>query len=315
MAHTPKTLETRVALDDFLGPYDCKLDKADGWKGWVSPHFTLDVARQLSADTIRIAEECGYACTETIHLIEGRADSADTVHIIDTGETREINDDGDREPLALAVRVPWRALDRGATAVIGDATPAARKAARESKTTGRGAARAVIVHAQWVYISEGSTTAAALVRQDAEGRFPIGGWEWAWMIHEWWCVCGEGNEWHEAECLCGMNRDTRPTTPLGIATWAAGTTLHRLAPEATTALVDLAGDVARIIAVHAGDTEIDTSDDGGRFDCETLGEADSILRAALDEPAPGTPEQAGWQLVPDEKSGQRYRVTLPAPQQ
>lgn len=109
-----------------------------------------------------------------------------------------------------------------------------------------------------------------------------------------------------------MACDVNPTTPLGRATWAAGATLRRLAPEATSALVDICGEFIRIISVFAGDTEIDTADDVGPFDCETLGEADEILRAALDEEGPGAPGAAGWQLVPDEKTDQLYRITFPA---
>ncbi|WP_233534057.1 hypothetical protein [Streptomyces murinus] len=279
----------------------------------MSPSFTLDVTRELSAQTLRTADEYGYDCTDTVHVIDGRADSADTVHIIDSGLTREVNEDGDHEPVAVAVRVPWRSLDQGATATVSGVTPAARKAARKSKVTGRGAARAVVVHVRWMYLSEGSDTAVSIIRPSADGLYPIGGWEWTWGLASWWCVCGEGMDWHDTECdACGMNRDRNPKTPLGVATWAAGATLRRLAPEATSALVDLHGDFARIISVFAGDTEIDTCDDTGPFDCETLGEADEILRAALDEEGPGAPDAAGWQLVPDEKTDRLYRIAFPA---
>ncbi|WP_434593311.1 hypothetical protein [Streptomyces sp. A5-4] len=313
MARARETIQTRVCIDDTFGPFDCQLDPTNRWNGFLSPNFTLDVSRELSAQTLRMADEYGYDCVDTIHVIEGRADSQDTVHLIESGLTREVNEDGDREPVAIAVRVPWRSLDRGATATISDVTPAARKAARKSKATGRGAARAVIVHISWMYLSEGSDTAARIVRPGRDGLYSIGGWEWCWGFASWWCVCGEGMDWHETECLCGMTRDANPKTPLGVATWAAGATLRRLAPEATSALVDLHDDYARLIAVFAGDTEIDTADDTGPFDTETLGEADQILRQGLAEAGPGAPDAAGWQHVPDEKTDQLYRITFPAP--
>lgn len=309
MARTREMIQTRVCIDDMLGPLDCQLDPGNRWNGWLSPSFTLDATRQLSAQTLQMADEFGYD-VDTIHVIDGRADSRDTVHIIDSGLTHEVNEDGDREPTAVAVRIPWRSLDRGASATISDVTPDARKAARRSKATGRGAARAVVVHIRWQWLSEGSDTAANVVRP-YEGLYSIGGWEWTWSFASWWCVCGEGMDWHETECLCGMNRDKNPKTPLAVATWAAGATLRRLAPEVTSALVDLAGP-PYLVAVFAGDTEIDTADDTGPFDTETLGEADEILRKGMDDSGPGDVADDGWEHVPDEKSAQLYRISFPA---
>ncbi|GAA2948435.1 hypothetical protein ACFPN0_15120 [Kitasatospora cinereorecta] len=306
-------IQTRVCIDDWLGPFDCQLDPRNRWNGWLSPSFTLDVTRQLSAQTLREADECGYECVDTIHVIEGRADSQDTVHLIESDMTHEVNEDGDRAPVALAVRVPWRSLDRGATATLSPITPAVRKAARKSKLTGRGAARAVVVHVRWMYLAEESDTAANVVQPGRDGLYSIGGWEWTWHFASWWCVCGEGMDWHESECQCGMTREANPKTPLGVATWAAGATLRRLVPEATSATVDLHGEFARIIDVFAGDTLVDTADDTGPFDCETLGEADEILRQALEETAPGGIEAAGWEHVPDEKTDRLYQITFPAP--
>ncbi|MEH0579082.1 hypothetical protein QBA54_32435 [Streptomyces sp. B21-108] len=72
-------------------------------------------------------------------------------------------------------------------------------------------------------------------------------------------------------------------------------------------------DLARVCAVYAGDTEIDTADDTGPFDTETLGAADEALRQALDDAAPTDLEAAGWEHVPDEESARLYRITFPAP--
>jgi hypothetical protein len=305
-------IQTRVCIDDMLGPLDCQADAGDRWNGKVSPHFALDATRELSAQTLRMADDYGYDSVETIHVIEGRADSRDTVHLIESNLTRVLNEWGDSEPIALAVRVPWRSLDQGATATLSSVTAATRKAARKTKVTGRGAARAVVVHVRWQWMDEESDTAANVVQPDENGLYPIGGWEWCWDFASWWCVCGERSDWHETECQCGMNRDENPKTPLAVATWAAGTALRRLAPEATSALVDLTGP-PYLVAVFAGDTEIDTADDTGPFDTETLGQADAILRKGMEDSGPGDVADDGWEHVPDEKSAQLYRISFPAP--
>ncbi|WP_086779511.1 hypothetical protein [Streptomyces griseus] len=306
-------IETRVCIDDF-GPFDCTLDLVSRWNGFVSPRFTLTTTRDLSAQVLQIADEYGNGCTDTVHVIDGRADSADTVHIIDLGLTRDIDDYGDREPFAIAVRVPWRGLDRGKKATADFATPAARKAARKSKATGRGASRSVVVHVRWLGMMEGGPLSVEIVQPDKNGRYPIGGYEWCWAIASWWCVCGGGGmAWHDLRCeVCDLHRDDRPGGPLGVATWAAGATLQRQAPGATSATVDLHDGHARIISVYAGDTEIDTADDTGPFDTETLGEADVILRQGLAESGPDALQAAGWQHVPDDRTTELYRITFPA---
>ncbi|MGA5643371.1 hypothetical protein ACPCTN_32095 [Streptomyces cinereoruber] len=269
-------IETRVCIDDTLGPFDCKLDPANRWNGFLSPHFPLDAARQLSAQTLRLAEEYGYDCTDTIHVIEGRADSPDTVHVIEGGPSRHGEDE---ETLAVAVRVNWRRADRDPShaAAVGEATPQARKAARRRKPGGRGARRVVIVHIRWMYLDEGSDTAVSIVVPDDEGLFPIGGWEWTWHFACWWCLCGSDQDWHEPDCLCGVTRGQ--ALALKEAAPRVGAILRRAAPGATAALFDTTG-APRIVTVVDGATEIDLSE-AGPYDTETLGEADAVLRAAL----------------------------------
>ncbi|MFE4264543.1 hypothetical protein [Streptomyces sp. NPDC056883] len=270
-------IETRVCIDDMLGPLDCKLDPNNRWNGWLSPHFPLDSARQLSAQTLRLAEECGYDCTDTIHVIEGREGSPDTVHIIEGGPSR-YSDDG--ETMAVAVRVNWRSpsRDAGPAAKITDATPQARKAARRRKPGGRGARRVVIVHIRWQYLDEGGGDAAAnVVRPDRDGLFPIGGWEWTWHAVPWWCLCGSDQDWHTLRCECGVTRDQ--ALALEEAAPRIGAILRRLAPEATAVVFETTA-APRIVMVVAGPTELNLSD-GGPFDTETLGEADAVLHAAL----------------------------------
>ncbi|MDX3345922.1 hypothetical protein PV387_03580 [Streptomyces sp. ME02-6987-2C] len=207
-------IASRVSLDGILGPFDCRLDPRNRWNGWMSPYFTLDVARQLSAQTIRDAEECGYECMDTIHVIDGRTDSRDTVHLIDSDIKRRTDDeDTDGQPLSIAVRINWRDLDRlGAeeATTISIASRAARKAARRRKPNGKGAARTVVVHIRWQWVEE-SDTAADVITPNRDGLYGIGGWEWTWSTVSWWCPrCGSHADWHDAQCLCGLDR---PATP------------------------------------------------------------------------------------------------------
>lgn len=284
-------IETRVCIDDMLGPFDCKLDPTNRWNGWLSPHFPLESAKKLADQTLHMADEYGYDSVDTIHVIEGRADSQETVHIIEGGPSRY----GD-EPkgLAVAVRINWRALERGSDAAtsITDATPKARKAARRRKATGRGARRAVAVHIRWMYLDEGSDTAANVIRPDRQGLYAIGGWEWTWHFASWWCVCGNDTDWHETECdSCGLSREQ--ALLLGETARKVGEVLHRLAPGATAVLLDSMDGVPHIAAVFAGDTELSTGD-GGPFDTETLGEADAVLRDELD----GSQSASGLMVFP-----------------
>ncbi|MFF5968232.1 hypothetical protein ACFY64_31815 [Streptomyces collinus] len=305
-------IASRVCLDEFLGPFDCQLDPHNRWNGWMSPYFTLDVARELSAQTIRMAEEYGYADQDTVHVIEGRADSRDTVHIIQSDAKPtpdDEDDDQDPEPLAMAIRINWRDLDKGAehATSIAVATRAARKAARRRKPNGKGETRTVIVHVRWQWAQE-SDTATNVIEPNRDGLYGIGGWEWTWSCEVWWCPrCGSHANWHDTECLCGL---TRPATQLGVAAWTAGCILHDRAPEATSALVDLAH-LATVCSV-AGEDEIDTADDTGPFDTETLGRADTFLRKATENATPADLEAAGWEHVPDPQSDHLYRITFPA---
>ncbi|MFD5788605.1 hypothetical protein ACFWH1_18530 [Streptomyces sp. NPDC127037] len=99
---------------------------------------------------------------------------------------------------------------------------------------------------------------------------------------------------------------------LADAAAAAGSALQRLAPDATSALVDCTGS-PYLVAVFADGTEIDTSE-GGPFDRETLGEADALLREGFDRSGPEAPESAGWQHVSDGQSDRLYRIAFTAAQ-
>lgn len=54
----------------------------------------------------------------------------------------------------------------------------------DAGTDAEGQPRAVVIHVRWHYLSEGSDTAANIVKPNASGRYPIGGWEWTWQAVE-----------------------------------------------------------------------------------------------------------------------------------
>ncbi|WP_327391354.1 hypothetical protein OG728_38395 (plasmid) [Streptomyces microflavus] len=97
---------------------------------------------------------------------------------------------------------------------------------------------------------------------------------------------------------------------LDTATLKVGEIFRGIAPEATSALVDLTSS-ATVCAVFAGGKELDTADETGDFDSETLGRADEVLRTALNEAAAGALATSGWDHVDDARSAALYRITFP----
>ncbi|MFJ3248421.1 hypothetical protein [Streptomyces sp. NPDC086782] len=172
----------RVCIDDMLGPYDAQVDPTFRWNGWQVPMFTLDTVREIAARTLEMADEYGYDCQDTVHVIEGRVDSRDTVHILDSNLQRDTDDEGeDPEPLGIAVRVNWRDVDQGVeqATTIAVATRAARKAARRRKPSGKGTVLTAVVHIRWQWVNE-SDTGADVIEPNRDGLYGIGGCEWTW---------------------------------------------------------------------------------------------------------------------------------------
>ncbi|MFD6941066.1 hypothetical protein ACFWAP_33570 [Streptomyces goshikiensis] len=304
-------IDTRVCIDDMFGPFDCKLDPSNRWNGWLSPHFTLGTVRKLSAQTLREADECGHDSVDTIHVIDGREDSTETVHVIEGGTYNG-------EPQAIAVRINWRNLARGkdGATTITRANAKDRKAARRTPG-GRGARTSVVVHVRWMYLGEGSDTAVTIEAPGKDGLYAIGGWEWTWHFASWWCFCGNAQVWHELDCEnCGLTRETRigDPNPAKVTAHEIANILRPFAPEVTSALVDLT-DGGHVFAVYAGDTEIDTGDDNGPFDTESLGAVDAAIREVTRYHGGCAELTSVWEHVPDADCDLVYRVTFPAPLQ
>ncbi|MEU4095533.1 hypothetical protein [Streptomyces sp. NPDC026673] len=83
-----RRIQTRVCLEEILGPYDATVDPTNRWNGWLAPSFTLDTVRLIAARTQQLAEEDGH-------------DSVDTIYVLDGG-TRA------GEPRAVVVHVSWQ---------------------------------------------------------------------------------------------------------------------------------------------------------------------------------------------------------------
>lgn len=322
MARERKTIQTRVCIDDMLGPFDCELDPAFRWNGWLSPSFTLDVTRELSTQTLNAADEYGYECTDTIHVIDGRADSADTVHIIQ-GDRNPYSED--HEMMEVAVRIRWKNVERDAVeaATISKVTPKDRKAARRRKVTGRGAKRAVVIHIRWQWLSDDSDTAATAVRRGRDGLYSIGGWEWTWHFASWWCACSEGNDWHEPNCSnCHRTKDNQEqpapcdcgcdVVKEGIRETAD--LLRQLVPNATAAGLIVEDGHPRLISVAAGRRLVWTDDDqdSGPFDYERIGGADVILHHSLiASTGPESLRLGGWNVMENSQGLEAYSIQFP----
>ncbi|MEU7323387.1 hypothetical protein ABZ682_22970 [Streptomyces griseoviridis] len=295
-----KMIDTRVTIDGTFGPFDCRLDPR---LCYTKPWFPLAETRKVAARTQYLAYKHGNSSTETIHVIEGRTDGPDSVHLIEGVPGRNGTP-------AVAVRIRWKGARP--TATLGEATADARRevtrkatARRKAARSGRtGAPRAVVVHIDWCGLGEDFDEAAFVVEPSADGLYPVGAPEWRWDFASWWCpACQDSQPWHEVTCPCGLSR---PATPLGAAGWNAGCALHCLTPEATSVLVDLDGS-ARIVDVHAGDTRIDMD-----RHAEPFGQAEEILRTALAEAKPGELAATGWERAPGRLWGRRYQITFPA---
>ncbi|MFB0617253.1 hypothetical protein [Streptomyces sp. AGS-58] len=141
----------------------------------------------------------------------------------------------------------------------------------------------VVVHVDWATASDDRPAELVkLVAPSEHGLYPVGQDAWHWTLARWMCSCDTDNAWQAPTCRgCGTPREK--AIALVEAGHQVGDILRRLAPEATSALADIAGD-ARIIAVFAAGKKLNLGD-GGPFDTETLGEADAVLKAVLS----GTP--------------------------
>lgn len=181
------------------------------------------------------------------------------------------------------------------------------------RTDRDGRPMAVVLRVSWLHLSEdGPDESTDVIEPDEEGRYAIGAWRWSWNFATWTCLCGHGQDWHVPTCeSCGMARDR--AVALNDSSRRVGEILRRLAPAATSILIDIHDGRAHVISAYAGDVEFDAADDGGVFDTETLGAADACLQNAIEgathDELAATP---GWQHTPDDESAHAWRITFPA---
>lgn len=203
-----RQIETRVGVEGVYGPYEAKLNPSKLWNGWVSPRFTLDTVRQLANDTQGLAEKDGFDCLETVHVIEGRADSPNSAHVIDGGT------DGEGNPRQVIVHVCWPLMDESAERAVNIFGVRPGVHVEHTETCGVGEPRAVVLCVDWPLWrgEDGSAEqVTTVVEPDSEGRYAVGAWKWAWRITRWCCACGQDNYWHVTDCMnCDLTRDTQP---------------------------------------------------------------------------------------------------------
>jgi hypothetical protein len=170
----------------------------------------------------------------------------------------------------------------------------------------------IVLHADWVTEdAEGPEEAARIIAPNDHSLYRVGP-DWHWSLAWWWCICDTENGWHFDQCSqCGLTRAEQPKPGLEAAAWKVGRLLRAQAPGVTAALIDLT-DQAYICEVFEADGRIVTHDDTGPFDTETLGQADEVLRKALDEATLGDLHSSSWEHTPDDESTSLYRITFPA---
>lgn len=293
-------IDTRVCLNDVLGPYEAKVDPEALWNGWLSPHFTLDTVRDMTSRTAEWATRYGHNVAVTVHVIDGYTDSPSSVHVIDGGTH-------DGTPRRAVVHIRWNLLDEDPHSAVSffPARPGNDVATTEPAG---GKPRSVVFSMDWQQWSgdDGPEAAADIYPPDADGRYAVGAWAWCWDYAVWWCTCGTATRWHETTCnACRLPRPAQPVRELADLPATIRRLLCAQAPEATSVLVDLHSP-PHVYAVYAGDTELDSADDTGPFDTETLGAVDTAIREALANSVLSDLTNAGWQLV----EPSCYRITF-----
>ncbi|MFZ3595069.1 hypothetical protein [Streptomyces sp. BH104] len=161
----------------------------------------------------------------------------------------------------------------------------------------------VVLHIRWPFIDDGAADAVSVVKPDDDGRYWIGGGEWTW--HE-----VDGPLFHtQNETFEAWQR------LLAESARRVGEIVRTQMPNATAALLNLEG-LGRIDAIEAvggvawptGD-ESDGPDGYGPFDTEMLGDADEVLRLALDYGRDRTDlELGGWRPARDIGAPHLHRI-------
>ncbi|MEV6565887.1 hypothetical protein [Streptomyces kronopolitis] len=167
-----------------------------------------------------------------------------------------------------------------------------------------GAPEPVVLHIRWQYLTDEPSSAANVVKPDADGRYWIGGWEWTWYEVEdgplFYSKNAAYQAWSWALALSGRR---------------IGEILQAQMPQATSCLVDLNHCLGHVVRVESADGTAwpsGTDEDGyGPFDAETLGAADEVLRKALDHGRDAVSlEIGGWRPARDIGHPELHRIVF-----
>ncbi|MEU6928975.1 hypothetical protein AB0A05_07405 [Streptomyces sp. NPDC046374] len=163
----------------------------------------------------------------------------------------------------------------------------------------------VVLHVRWQYHKEEGAQAVNVVKPDENGLYWIGGWEWCWYQVE------DGPLFYTANATFDAWQRV-----LGQSARRIGEILRTQMPEATSCLVDLTS-LGHIVQVDGdsstwpSNTDSDGPDGYGPFDSETLGEADEVLRKALDHGRDRVSlELGGWRPARDIRQPELHRIVF-----
>lgn len=163
----------------------------------------------------------------------------------------------------------------------------------------------VVLHIRWIGFAESRVADAVnVVQPDEQGLYWVGASEWYWVHIPDGPLFYTQNEAFDAwqRVLAETGR-------------RMGEIVRTQMPEATSCLVDLThlGHIVQVEATgHAGwptGTRADGEGGYGPFDTETLGEADELMRQALDQGRdPIELELGGWRPARDIKRPELHRI-------
>ncbi|MFD8774503.1 hypothetical protein [Streptomyces sp. NPDC059916] len=160
----------------------------------------------------------------------------------------------------------------------------------------------VVLHVRWQWFTEEPTRATNVVKPDENGRYWIGGWEWCWY------------EVKDGPLFYTQNAAFQAwTLLLAESARRAGEIIRTQMPDATSALLCLEGlgHIASVTGATGWPSDDDGEDGYGPFDTETLGEADEVLRRALDHGDGRTDlEIGGWRPAREIGAPDLHRIVF-----
>ncbi|MEU2462098.1 hypothetical protein ABZ604_31515 [Streptomyces sp. NPDC012473] len=162
----------------------------------------------------------------------------------------------------------------------------------------------VVLHIRWAYFDRTSpASSVSVVKPDSDGLYWIGGWEWTWYEVEDGPLFHTQRTAHEAWKQVLTHSARR-----------MGEILRAQLPDAASCLVDPSelGRIVHVFGAPGDDWQVATgAEEDWPVDAETLGEADEVLRRALEHGrAADALEISGWRPARDIKRPELHHVVF-----